>query len=162
MEIVSRPDMRSAAEAAAYVKKLRSILRYLGTCDGNMEEGSMRADVNVSVRRPGEPFGTRTETKNLNSMRFIQQAIDCEVARQIEIIEDGGEIAGGGIRGGLTYGSTDELGYAAEGNPVHVRDLHATMLKCLGINHTKLTFKFQGRHYRLTDVHGKLMDPILA
>ena len=92
MEIVSRPDMRSAAEAAAYVKKLRSILRYLGTCDGNMEEGSMRADVNVSVRRPGEPFGTRTETKNLNSMRFIQQAIDYEVARQIEIIEDGGEI----------------------------------------------------------------------
>jgi aspartyl-tRNA(Asn)/glutamyl-tRNA(Gln) amidotransferase subunit B len=74
------------------VKKLRSILRYLGTCDGNMEEGSMRADVNVSVRRPGEAFGTRTETKNLNSMRFIQQAIDYEVARQIEIIEDGGQI----------------------------------------------------------------------
>ena len=92
MEIVSRPDMRSAAEAAAYVRKLRSILRYLGTCDGNMEEGSLRADVNVSVRRPGGPFGTRTETKNLNSMRFIQQAIDYEVARQIEIIEDGGEI----------------------------------------------------------------------
>ncbi len=92
MEIVSKPDMRSAAEAAAYVKKLRSILRYLGTCDGNMEEGSMRADVNVSVRRPGEEFGTRTETKNLNSMRFIQQAIDYEVARQIEIIEDGGQI----------------------------------------------------------------------
>ena len=92
MEIVSKPDMRSAAEAAAYVKKLRSILRYLGTCDGNMEEGSMRADVNVSVRRPGEAFGTRTETKNLNSMRFIQQAIDYEVARQIEIIEDGGRI----------------------------------------------------------------------
>ena len=92
MEIVSKPDMRSAAEAAAYVKKLRSILRYLGTCDGNMEEGSMRADVNVSVRRPGEAFGTRTETKNLNSMRFIQQAIDYEVARQIEIIEDGGQI----------------------------------------------------------------------
>ena len=92
MEIVSRPDMRSAAEAAAYVRKLRSILRYLGTCDGNMEEGSMRADVNVSVRRPGEELGTRTETKNLNSMRFIQQAIDYEVARQIEIIEDGGEI----------------------------------------------------------------------
>ena len=92
MEIVSKPDMRSAAEAAAYVKKLRSILRYLGTCDGNMEEGSLRADVNVSVRRPGDEFGTRTETKNLNSMRFIQQAIDYEVARQIEIIEDGGEI----------------------------------------------------------------------
>jgi len=92
MEIVSRPDMRSAAEAAAYVRKLRSILRYLGTCDGNMEEGSLRADVNVSVRRPGAEFGTRTETKNLNSLRFIQQAIDYEVARQIEIIEDGGEI----------------------------------------------------------------------
>jgi len=92
MEIVSKPDMRSAAEAAAYVRKLRSILRYLGTCDGNMEEGSLRADVNVSVRRPGAAFGTRTETKNLNSMRFIQQAIDYEVARQIEIIEDGGEI----------------------------------------------------------------------
>ena len=89
MEIVSRPDMRSAAEAAAYVRKLRSILRYLGTCDGNMEEGSLRADVNVSVRRPGEEFGTRTETKNLNSLRFIQQAIDHEVARQIELIEDG-------------------------------------------------------------------------
>ena len=92
MEIVSRPDMRSAAEAAAYVRKLRSILRYLGTCDGNMEEGSLRADVNVSVRRPGAEFGTRTETKNLNSLRFIQQAIDYEVARQIELIEDGGTV----------------------------------------------------------------------
>jgi aspartyl-tRNA(Asn)/glutamyl-tRNA(Gln) amidotransferase subunit B len=92
MEIVSRPDMRSSAEAAAYVRKLRSILRYLGTCDGNMEEGSLRADVNVSVRRPGEAFGTRTETKNLNSLRFIQAAIDYEVARQIEILEDGGVI----------------------------------------------------------------------
>ena len=92
MEIVSRPDMRSAAEAAAYVKTLRSILRYLGTGDGNMEEGSLLADLNVSVRRPGDEFGTRTETKNLNSMRFIQQAIDYEVARQIEVIEDGGEI----------------------------------------------------------------------
>ena len=92
MEIVSRPDIRSAAQAAAYVKKLRSILRYLGTCDGNMEEGSLRADVNVSVRRPGAELGTRTETKNLNSLRFIQQAIDYEVARQIEIIEDGGVI----------------------------------------------------------------------
>jgi aspartyl-tRNA(Asn)/glutamyl-tRNA(Gln) amidotransferase subunit B len=92
MEIVSRPDMRSSAEAAAYVRKLRSILRYLGTCDGNMEEGSLRADVNVSVRRPGAPFGTRTETKNLNSLRFIQAAIDYEVARQIEILEDGGVI----------------------------------------------------------------------
>ncbi|MEL0042280.1 MAG: Asp-tRNA(Asn)/Glu-tRNA(Gln) amidotransferase subunit GatB, partial [Candidatus Puniceispirillum sp.] len=92
MEIVSRPDMRSSAEAAAYVRKLRSILRYLGTCDGNMEEGSLRADVNVSVRRPGAPFGTRTETKNLNSLRFIQMAIDYEVARQIEILEDGGAI----------------------------------------------------------------------
>jgi len=92
MEIVSRPDMRSAEEAAAYVSKLRSILRFLGTCDGNMEEGSLRADCNVSVRRPGEPFGTRTETKNLNSIRFISQAITSEVARQIEILEDGGVI----------------------------------------------------------------------
>ncbi len=92
MEIVSRPDMRSPIEAAAYVRKLRSILRYLGTCDGNMEEGSLRADVNVSVRRPGEALGTRTETKNLNSLRFIQQAIDFEVVRQIEILEDGGKI----------------------------------------------------------------------
>jgi len=92
MEIVSRPDMRSAEEAAAYVGKLRSILRFLGTCDGNMEEGSLRADCNVSVRRPGAPFGTRTETKNLNSIRFIAQAINSEVARQIEILEDGGTI----------------------------------------------------------------------
>ncbi|MEK9861452.1 MAG: Asp-tRNA(Asn)/Glu-tRNA(Gln) amidotransferase GatCAB subunit B, partial [Alphaproteobacteria bacterium] len=92
MEIVSKPDMRSAEEAAAYVTKLRSILRFLGTCDGNMEQGSMRADCNVSVRRPGDEFGTRTETKNLNSIRFISQAINAEVARQIEIIEDGGTI----------------------------------------------------------------------
>ena len=92
MEIVSRPDMRSAEEAAAYVAKLRSILRFLGTCDGNMEEGSLRADCNVSVRRPGGDLGTRTETKNLNSLRFIQQAINHEVERQIEIIEDGGEV----------------------------------------------------------------------
>jgi aspartyl-tRNA(Asn)/glutamyl-tRNA(Gln) amidotransferase subunit B len=92
MEIVSYPDMRSAEEAAAYVTKLRSILRFLKTCDGNMEEGSMRADVNVSVRRLGEDLGTRTETKNLNSIRFIAQAINAEVARQIEVIEDGGTI----------------------------------------------------------------------
>jgi aspartyl-tRNA(Asn)/glutamyl-tRNA(Gln) amidotransferase subunit B len=92
MEIVSRPDLRSAEQAAAYIKKLRSILRYIGSCDGNMEEGSLRADVNVSVRRPGAPLGTRTETKNLNSVRFITQAIEYEVQRQIEIIEDGGEI----------------------------------------------------------------------
>jgi aspartyl-tRNA(Asn)/glutamyl-tRNA(Gln) amidotransferase subunit B len=93
MEIVSRPDMRSAAEAAAFLHKLRSILRYLGTCDGNMEEGSLRADVNVSVRRPGAPLGTRTETKNLNSIRFVQQAIEVETRRQIKILEEGGEIA---------------------------------------------------------------------
>ena len=92
MEIVSRPDMRSAEEAGSYVTKLRSILRFLGTCDGNMEEGSMRADCNVSVRRPGEALGTRTETKNLNSIRFIGMAINYEVARQIEILEDGGRI----------------------------------------------------------------------
>ena len=92
MEIVSYPDMRSAEEAKAYVTKLRTILRYLGTCDGNMDEGSMRADVNVSVRRPGEPWGTRTETKNVNSIRFIGQAIEYEINRQIDVLEDGGTI----------------------------------------------------------------------
>ena len=92
MEIVSKPDMRSADEAKAYVSKLRTILRYLGTCDGNMEQGSLRADVNVSVRRPGEKLGTRCEIKNVNSIRFIGQSIDVEARRQIEIIEDGGAI----------------------------------------------------------------------
>ena len=92
MEIVSKPDMRSADEAAAYVEKLRSILRYIGSCDGNMQEGSMRADANVSVRRPGAPLGTRCEIKNVNSIRFLKQAIEYEAARQIEIIEDGGTI----------------------------------------------------------------------
>ena len=92
MEIVSEPDMRSSEEAAAYLKKLRSILRYLGTCDGNMEEGSMRCDVNVSVRKPGDPLGTRCEIKNVNSIRYVQQAIEYEARRQIEIIEDGGSI----------------------------------------------------------------------
>ena len=92
MEIVSEPDMRSADEAAAYLKKLRSILRYLGTCDGNMDEGSMRCDVNVSVRKPGDPLGTRCEIKNVNSIRYVQQAIEYEARRQIEIIEDGGTI----------------------------------------------------------------------
>jgi aspartyl-tRNA(Asn)/glutamyl-tRNA(Gln) amidotransferase subunit B len=92
MEIVSRPDMRSAEEAAAYVRKLRSILRYLGTCDGNMQEGSLRCDANVSVRKPGGELGTRCEIKNLNSIRFLQQAIDFEARRQIEVIEDGGKI----------------------------------------------------------------------
>ncbi len=92
MEIVSKPDMRSADEAKAYVTKLRTILRYLGTCDGNMEQGSLRADVNVSVRRPGEPLGTRCEIKNVNSIRFIGQAIEVEARRQIGILEDGGKI----------------------------------------------------------------------
>ena len=92
MEIVSKPDMRSADEAKAYVTKLRTILRYLGTCDGNMEQGSLRADVNVSVRRPGDPLGTRCEIKNVNSIRFIGQAIDVEARRQVDIIEDGGAI----------------------------------------------------------------------
>jgi aspartyl-tRNA(Asn)/glutamyl-tRNA(Gln) amidotransferase subunit B len=92
MEIVSKPDMRSSEQAKAYVAKLRSILRYLGTCDGDMEKGNLRADVNVSVRRPGEPFGTRCEIKNVNSIRFIGQAIEHEARRQIEIIEDGGSI----------------------------------------------------------------------
>ena len=92
MEIVSKPDMRSPAEAGAYVKKLRSILRYVGSCDGNMEEGSMRADVNVSVRKPGEEFGTRTETKNVNSVRFIQAVVEHEASRQVDVIEGGGTI----------------------------------------------------------------------
>ena len=92
MEIVSKPDMRSPAEAGAYLAKLRSILRYVGSCDGNMDQGSMRADVNVSVRKPGDEFGTRTETKNVNSIRFVMQAIESEVKRQIEVIEEGGVI----------------------------------------------------------------------
>ena len=93
MEIVSEPDLRSAEEAGIYLRKLRSILRYLGTCDGNMEEGSMRCDVNVSVRRPDEPLGTRCEIKNVNSIRYVMQAIDYEARRQVEIIEEGGTIA---------------------------------------------------------------------
>src|SRR5580693_8925618 len=92
MEIVSKPDLRSADEAKAYVAKIRSVVRYLGTCDGDMEKGNLRADVNVSVRRPGEPLGTRCEIKNVNSIRFIGQAIEFEARRQIEIIEDGGSI----------------------------------------------------------------------
>ncbi|MEW9304425.1 Asp-tRNA(Asn)/Glu-tRNA(Gln) amidotransferase subunit GatB [Labrys portucalensis] len=92
MEIVSKPDLRSADEARAYVTKLRTILRYLGTCDGDMDKGNLRADVNVSVRRPGEPFGTRCEIKNVNSIRFIGQAVDVEARRQIGILEDGGSI----------------------------------------------------------------------
>jgi aspartyl-tRNA(Asn)/glutamyl-tRNA(Gln) amidotransferase subunit B len=92
MEIVSKPDMRSSEEAAAYLRKVRAIVRYLGTCDGNMDEGSMRADVNVSVRRPGDVLGTRCEIKNVNSMRFVAQAIEYEARRQIDIIENGGKI----------------------------------------------------------------------
>jgi aspartyl-tRNA(Asn)/glutamyl-tRNA(Gln) amidotransferase subunit B len=93
MEIVSEPDLRSAEEAGLYLRKLRSILRYLGTCDGNMEEGSLRCDCNVSVRRPGEPLGTRCELKNLNSVRFVMQAIEVEARRQVALIEDGGAVA---------------------------------------------------------------------
>ena len=92
MEIVSKPDMRSSEEAAAYVKKVRTILRYLGTCDGDMEKGNLRADVNVSVRKPDGPLGTRCEIKNVNSLRFIQQAIVYEAVRQVEILEEGGRI----------------------------------------------------------------------
>jgi aspartyl-tRNA(Asn)/glutamyl-tRNA(Gln) amidotransferase subunit B len=92
MEIVSKPDIRSSEEAAAYVKKIRTILRYLGTCDGDMEKGNLRADVNVSVRRPGEGLGTRCEIKNVNSYRYIMQAIEYEARRQIEILEEGGSI----------------------------------------------------------------------
>jgi aspartyl-tRNA(Asn)/glutamyl-tRNA(Gln) amidotransferase subunit B len=93
MEIVSRPDMRSPAEAGAYLRKLRSILRYVGSCDGNMEEGSMRADVNVSVRKPGGELGTRTETKNVNSVRFVMAVVEHEAKRQVELLESGGAIA---------------------------------------------------------------------
>jgi aspartyl-tRNA(Asn)/glutamyl-tRNA(Gln) amidotransferase subunit B len=93
MEIVSEPDLRSAEEAGIYLRKLRSLLRYLGTCDGNMEEGSLRCDCNVSVRKPGAPFGTRCEIKNLNSVRFVMQAIEVEARRQVEIVEEGGTIA---------------------------------------------------------------------
>jgi aspartyl-tRNA(Asn)/glutamyl-tRNA(Gln) amidotransferase subunit B len=92
MEIVSKPDIRSSEQAKAYVAKVRSILRYLGTCDGDMEKGNLRADVNVSVRKPGGPLGTRCEIKNMNSINFIGQAIEYEARRQIEIIEDGGSI----------------------------------------------------------------------
>jgi aspartyl-tRNA(Asn)/glutamyl-tRNA(Gln) amidotransferase subunit B len=92
MEIVSKPDMRSAEEASAYVSKMRSILRYIGSCDGNMQEGSLRCDANVSVRKLGDELGTRCEIKNLNSLRFLRQAIEYEAARQVEIIEDGGTI----------------------------------------------------------------------
>jgi aspartyl-tRNA(Asn)/glutamyl-tRNA(Gln) amidotransferase subunit B len=92
MEIVSEPDLRSAAEAGAYIAKLRSILRYLGTCDGDMEKGNLRADVNISVRRPGEPFGTRCEIKNVNSIRFVQQSIEYEAVRQVDVLEGGGRI----------------------------------------------------------------------
>jgi aspartyl-tRNA(Asn)/glutamyl-tRNA(Gln) amidotransferase subunit B len=92
MEIVSMPHMGSPAEAGAYLRKLRAILRYVGSCDGNMEEGSMRADVNVSVRKPGDPLGTRTETKNVNSVRFVMQAIEYEAKRQVEELENGGKV----------------------------------------------------------------------
>ena len=92
MEIVSEPDIRSSEEAAEYVRKLRTILRYIGTCDGNMEQGSLRADVNVSMRRAGEPYGTRCEIKNVNSIRFIQQAILYEAQRQVDVLEEGGTI----------------------------------------------------------------------
>src|SRR4028119_2375861 len=92
MEIVSRPDMRSPEEAGAYIRKLRAILRYVGSCDGNMEQGSMRADVNGSVRKPGEACGARTATKNVNSVRFIQQAIEYEANRQVDVLESGGNI----------------------------------------------------------------------
>ena len=92
MEIVSKPDIRSPAQAGAYVRALRSLLRYVGSCDGNMEEGSMRADVNVSVRRPGAAFGTRTETKNVNSVRFVMAAVEAEARRQVDVLEAGGTI----------------------------------------------------------------------
>jgi aspartyl-tRNA(Asn)/glutamyl-tRNA(Gln) amidotransferase subunit B len=92
MEIVSRPDLRSPEEAGAYMRKMRALVRYLGTCDGNMEEGSLRCDANVSVRRPGEGLGTRCELKNINSIRFVMQAIEYEARRQVDVLEDGGTI----------------------------------------------------------------------
>jgi len=92
MEIVSKPDMRSPVEAGAYLSKLRAILRYVGSCDGNMDQGSMRADVNVSVRKPGDEFGTRTETKNVNSVRFVMAVVEQEARRQVEVLEAGGRI----------------------------------------------------------------------
>ncbi|HBM11595.1 MAG TPA: Asp-tRNA(Asn)/Glu-tRNA(Gln) amidotransferase GatCAB subunit B [Rhodospirillaceae bacterium] len=92
MEIVSKPDIRSGDEASAYVGKVRSILRYIGSCDGNMQEGSMRADINISVRKPGDDLGTRAEVKNVNSLRFIRQAVEVEVKRQIRLIEGGGTV----------------------------------------------------------------------
>lgn len=92
MEIVSKPDLRSPEEAGAYLRKLRTVLRYIGSCDGNMEEGSMRADVNVSVRKTGAPLGTRCEIKNVNSVRFVMQAIVCEARRQVDILEAGGAV----------------------------------------------------------------------
>ena len=92
MEIVSRPDMASPAEAGAYLRKLRLVLRYVGSCDGNMEEGSMRADVNVSVRKPGGELGTRTETKNVNSVRFVMATVEHEARRQVELLEEGGQV----------------------------------------------------------------------
>src|ERR1043166_9476501 len=92
MEIVSRPDMRSPAEAGAYLRKLRAVMRYVGSRDGNMEEGSMRADVNVSVRRPGEEFGTRTEPKNVNSVRIVMAVVEQEAKRQVDVLEAGGKI----------------------------------------------------------------------
>lgn len=92
MEIVSRPDIRSPEEAGAYLRKLRSIVRYIGSCDGNMDEGSMRCDANVSVRRPGEAYGTRAEIKNVNSVRFVMQAIEYEAKRQVELLEEGGKV----------------------------------------------------------------------
>src|SRR3984957_7249659 len=93
MEIVSEPDLRSPEEAGAYLRKLRTILRYLGTCDGNMEEGSMRADVNVSVRKHGEPFRTRCEVKNVNSVRYVMLSIEAEAKRQVEVWESGGTVS---------------------------------------------------------------------
>src|SRR5258707_376713 len=92
MEIVSKPDLRSSEEAKAFLAKLRAIMRYLGTCDGDMEKGNLRADVNVSVRKPGDPLGTRCEIKNVNSIRFVRQAIEYEARRQVEVIEGGGKI----------------------------------------------------------------------
>ncbi|MEE2760391.1 MAG: Asp-tRNA(Asn)/Glu-tRNA(Gln) amidotransferase subunit GatB, partial [Pseudomonadota bacterium] len=92
MEIVSKPDLRSPDEVSAFLRKIRTILRYLGTCDGNMEEGSLRCDVNVSVRKPGEDYRTRTEIKNVNSIRFAMQALEFESTRQVEVYEDGGEV----------------------------------------------------------------------
>ncbi len=163
MEIVSHPDMRSGEDAAAYVKKVRSILRALGTCDGDMEKGNLRADVNVSVRRPGEPLGTRCEIKNVNSYRFIQQAIAYESRRQIEILEDGGSIrqetrlfdpGRGETRSMRSKEEADDYRYfpdpdllPLELDPVWVEEIRATLPELPDAKRARLEREYGLTHY---------------